>query len=229
MVNDRQKLFDYWEKIPQFVFVNVSKDKYFMQPVRREIVKLLRKGLKEESPDGRYKVRHALNVSEINNKLNDVIETELSKTTLYFHLDILVELGLIEIVTTLNEGPFKRNKTKYFGRVARNLFVSSQQYIYENYKKQFDEFQKFTKLIGLNLPTNYSDIPKQISETNNHFFRVFGGWLIKYEELIDKNQIDMNLLYEFLQTVNCTHSNYINLLNDLSQVLKKNIPNLNGD
>ncbi|MFW9906506.1 MAG: hypothetical protein ACFFFH_19495 [Candidatus Thorarchaeota archaeon] len=228
MAKDRQNLFDYWENIPQFVFVNVPKDKYFSHPVRREIIKLLRQGIEEESPDGKFKVRHALNVSEIDANLSQVTEKEISKTTLYFHLDILVELRLIEIVATLLEGPHRRNKTNYYGRVARNLFVSSSQYIYENYKTQFDEFQKFTKLIGLDLPTNYSNIPKQFSETNKHFFRVFAEWLIKYEELIDKNQIDMNLLYEFLQTVNCIHPIYINLLNNLSQILKTNIPNINS-
>ncbi|MFX1507485.1 MAG: hypothetical protein ACFFDC_15485 [Promethearchaeota archaeon] len=226
MAKDRQKLFDYWENIPQFVFVNVPKDKYFSQSVRREIVKLLRIGIEDESPDGNSKVRHALNVTEIDTALRKVIDKEISKTTLYFHLDVLVELGLIENVVTLLEGPHGRNKTKYYGRVARNLFVSSRQYIYEHYKTQFDEFQKFTKLIGLDLPSNYFSIPKQFSDTNEHFFRLFGEWLLKYEELIDKNQIDMNLLYEFLQTVNCSHSKYINLLNDLSQVLKKNIPDL---
>lgn len=226
MAEDRQQLFDHWKNIPQFVFVNVSKEKYFSHPARRDIIRLLRKGIEEESPDGSFKVRRAMNVAEINEKISQKNETSISKTTLYFHLDILIELGLINVVATLHEGPHGRNKTKYFGRVARNLFISSSQYIYENYKAQFDEFQKFTKLIGLNLPTNYSDIPKQFSKTNEHFFRVFGEWLIKYEELIDENPIDMNLLYEFLQTVNCIHSDYINLLNDLSQVLKKNIPDL---
>ncbi|UCG90714.1 MAG: helix-turn-helix transcriptional regulator [Candidatus Heimdallarchaeota archaeon] len=226
MAEDRQQLIDHWENIPQFVFVNVSKEKYFSHPVRRDIIRLLRKGIEEESPDGSFKVRRAMNVTEISKKLCQKNETSISKTTLYFHLDILIELGLISVVATLHEGPHGRNKTKYFGRVARNLFISGNQYIYENYKAQFDEFQKFAKLTGLNLPNNYTDIPKQFSKTNEHFFRVFGEWLIKYEDLIDGNQIEMNLLYEFLQNVNCIHSDYINLLNDLSQVLKKNIPDL---
>lgn len=226
MAEDRQQLFDHWKNIPSFVFVSVPKDKYFSHPVRRDIIKLLRKGLEEESPDGNFKIRRAMNVTEINDKLSQINETNISKTTLYFHLDILIELGLINVVATLHEGPHGRNKTKYFGRVARNLFVSSSQYIYENYKAQFDEFQRFTKLIDLNLPTNYSDTPKRISETNEHFFRVFAKWLITYEELIDENQIDMNLLFEFLQTVNSIHSDYLNLLNDLSQVLQKNIQDI---
>ena len=33
----------------------------------------------EESPDGNFKVRHALNVSEIDDELCEVIETEISK------------------------------------------------------------------------------------------------------------------------------------------------------
>ena len=85
MAEDRQKLFDHWENIPSFVFVNVPKEKYFSHPVRRDIIRLFRKGIEEESPDGNFKVRHAMNVTEINDKLSQINQTPISKTTLYFH------------------------------------------------------------------------------------------------------------------------------------------------
>ncbi len=226
MVDDRQKLFDHWKNIPSYEFITVPENKYFSHPVRRNIVRLLRKGLEDESPDENFSVRHALNVSEINQELMKLNGPALSKTTLYFHLDILIELGLIFIVATLHEGPYGRNKTKYFGRFARNLFVSSDEEIFEKYKAQYEEFQKLAKILDFKLPDNYSSMPKQITKTQEHFHRVIGKWLIKNEELIEEEQLNMSLLYDFLNKVNYIHPTFISLLTDLFQVLQQNIQGL---
>jgi hypothetical protein len=226
MVDDRQKLFDYWKNIPSYEFITVPEDKYYSHLVRRNIVRLLRKGIEDESPDRKFSVRHALNVSEINQELKKLNEPALSKTTLYFHLDISIELGLIFKVATLHEGPYGRNKTKYFGRVARNLFVSSEEHIFEKYNSQYEEFQKIAKILDFKLPDNYSKLPKEITETHEHFHRVLGEWLIKHEELIEEKQLNMGLLYDFLKSVNYIHPAYINLLTDLFNVLQQNIQDL---
>ena len=167
-----------------------------------------------------------MNVSEINQELKKLNEPALSKTTLYFHLDVLIELGLIFKVATLHEGPYGRNKTKYFGRVARHLFVSSDEEIYEKYKAQFEEFQKIAELLDFKLPDDYSNIPKEITKTHERFHRAFGEWLIQHEELIEEKQLDMSLLYDFLKCVNYINPKYINLLTDLLQVLQQNIKDL---
>ncbi|UCE14097.1 MAG: helix-turn-helix transcriptional regulator [Candidatus Heimdallarchaeota archaeon] len=226
MAEDRQKLFDYWKYIPSYKFITVPEEKYYSHPVRRDIIRLLRKGVDEKTSDGKYQIRRALNVTEINNELMKIHDVPISKTTLYFHLNILIELGLIQVVTTLLEGPHRRNKTKYFGRVARNLFISIGHASYENYKAQFDEFQKFAKIIGLKLPDNYPEIPRGISEMKEHFFRVFGKWLIEHEELIEEAKIDFGLLYDFLKNVNSIHPNYRNLLNDTFLILQNNIQDI---
>jgi hypothetical protein len=226
MAKDRQNLFNFWKNIPSFEFIKVPKDKYYSHPIRGEIVKLLKEGIEEKSPDGKFNVRHALNVKEISNKLKKSNKRSPSKTTLYFHLDTLSELGLIKVVATLHEGPHGRNKTKYFGRIARNLFTSSQDSMVENYKAQFNEFQKLAKFLGFKLPTNYPEIPKRISETHINFHRLFGEWLIKYEDLIGEQHLNMSLLYDFLKCVNSINPDYINLLNDVLQILQDNIQDL---
>lgn len=226
MTKDRQSLFDYWENIPSFEFIKVPKDKYYSHPIRRKIVRLLKEGIEEKSPDGKFNIRHALNVREISCKLKESNERSPSKTTLYFHLDTLSELGLIKIIATLHEGPHGRNKTKYFGRIARNLFVSSQDYMVESYTAQFNEFQKLAKALGFKLPADYPEIPNRISETHINFHKLFGEWLIKHEVLIGEEQLDMNLLYEFLKCVNSVHPDYINLLNGVFQTLQNNIQDL---
>jgi DNA-binding transcriptional ArsR family regulator len=223
MTENRQVLFDYWKNAPSFEFINVPKEKYFSHPIRREIIKLLREGIEEKSPDRKYSIRHALNVSEINDYLIKNTDSSMGKTNLYFHLDLLTDLGLIKVVTTLHEGPHGRNKTKYFGRVARNLFLSSTYENFENIQQEFDEFEKFADLINMKLPNNYQDIPKQLAETKEYFYKVLGKWLVDHEDLISENKLDMNLLYEFVKNANSVNPEYVNLLKEVSLLLQKNI------
>ncbi|MHA1978835.1 MAG: hypothetical protein ACW98F_18965 [Candidatus Hodarchaeales archaeon] len=220
MENDRQKLFDYWKNIPSFEFINISKDKYNSHPIRGKIVKLLRDGMEEISPDGKFKVRHALNVLEISELLKD---SSMNKTTLYFHLDTLTEIGLIKIVALLHEGPHKRNKTKYFGRVARNLYLTSTKETCDNYKLQFDEFQKLADILGIKLPENYSEIPERFNNTSEHFYRVLGKWITNHEEIIGEKKLDISLLFEFLKKIYSVHPEYNKMLDETFQILLREI------
>ena len=116
MTDKNQTLIDHWDKIPAFAYIDVPKDKYYSHPVRSEIVRLFREGLEEKSPEGKSLVRHALSVTEIKELLEKRKDIVMSITNLYFHLDVLEEIGLINVVTTLQKGPHGRNKVKYFGR-----------------------------------------------------------------------------------------------------------------
>ncbi|NHK32069.1 MAG: hypothetical protein FK730_12000, partial [Asgard group archaeon] len=82
MPDNRQKLFDYWRDIPSFIFKEIPKEKYFSHPVRREIIRLLKEGIEEKSPDEKFVVRHALNVREISNKLKKSNGKSLGTTAL---------------------------------------------------------------------------------------------------------------------------------------------------
>ena len=220
MVNDRQKLFDYWKNIPSFEFINITTDKYVSHPIRGKIVQLMREGVEEISPDGKFKVRHALNVTEISEMLSD---NSMSKTTLYFHLDTLSEIGLIMKVTTLHEGPHGRNKTKYFGRVARNLFLTSTKETCDNYKSQFDEFRKMAKYLDIKLPGNFSEIPEKFNNTSERFYRELGKWITDKEELIEEKKLDTGLLFEFLKKIYSVHPDYNQMLNETFEIVLREI------
>lgn len=226
MTANRQKLFDYWKEIPSFIFKEIPKEKYFSHPVRREIIRLFKEGLKEGSPDGKFIVRHALNVREISNKLEKSNGKSLGKTALYFHLDILTELGLIKEIATLHEGPHGRNLTKYYGRVARNLILSNVDEEHGNIKQQFEEFRKFAKILGLELPKDYSSKTEKINDLKQNYYRILGKWLVDYENIIEKEKLNLNLLFDFLKNVNAIHPNYIVLFENLFKLLRKNIEGL---
>ena len=220
MENDRQELFDYWKNIPSFEFINITTDKYVSHPIRGKIVKLLREGVEEISPDGKYTIRHALNVTEIASGLGG---SSTSKTTLYFHLETLSEIGLVKTVAILHEGPHGRNKTKYFGRVARNLFLTSTKETCDNYNAQFKEFQKLANFRGINLPDNYSEIPERFNNTSERFYRILGKWITEHEELIEEKKLDTGLLFEFLKKIYSVHPEYNQLLIETFEVISREI------
>ena len=226
MPNDRQKLFDYWKTIPAFIFKEIPKEKYFSHPVRREIIKLLKVGIEETSPDGKFNIRHALNVREISNKLTKSYKKSLGTTALYFHLDTLTELGLIKEVATLHEGPHGRNLTKYYGRVARNLILSNRDEEHDNYNRQFNEFRKFADIVKLELPSDFPKKAKQFNSMKQKYYQILGKWLVDYEEIIEKEKLNLNLLFEFLKNVNSIHPDYIDFFKDLFTLLQENIGEL---
>jgi len=226
MVKDRQELFNYWVEIPSFIFKQIPKEKYFSHPVRREIIKLLKEGIKENSPDGKLTTRHVLNVREISEKLKRINGKTIGKTALYFHLDILMDLGLIKEVVTLHEGPHGRNLTKYYGRVARNLILSNVEEEHGDIKKQFIEFKKLAKHIGMKLPDDFNRKADQYNNLKQDYYEKLGKWLIGYEEIIVKEKLDLNLLFDFLKHINSINPEYILLFDSLFKLLKNNIKEL---
>lgn len=223
---NRQKLFDYWNDIPSFIFKEIPKEKYFSHPIKRQIIRILKEGIEEKSPDGVFNIRHALNVREIGNKLKKSNGKSLGTTALYFHLDTLSELGLIKEVIILHEGPHGRNLTKYYGRVARNLILSNIDEECDNFKMQFDEFQKFAKHIKLELPKDYSKKAKQYNDLKQKYNQILGKWLVDHENIIEEENLNLNLLFEFLKNINAIHPEYNEFLKDLFNLIKKKIDDL---
>jgi hypothetical protein len=226
MTDELQILYDYWDKIPPFEYIDVPKEKYYSHPVKSEIIGLFREGIEEKSPEGKTKVRHALNVLEIKELLEKRKDIVMSSTNLYFHLDILREIGLVKIVATLQKGPHGRNKVKYFGRVARNLFVSSEQITLSSYTKRFNEFQKLANILQFSLPKDYLNLPQKLLETKQQYYKVLGNWLVDHEDLIAKEKLDMGALYDFLKMINEINPKYNDLFNEVFSLLKNEISGL---
>ncbi len=226
MTDEREILFDHWDKIPSFAYIDVPKDKYYSHPVKSEIVGLFREGIEEMSPEGKSKVRHALNVIEIKELLEKRKDIVMSTTNLYFHLDVLEEIGLIKVVATLQKGPHGRIKVKYFGRVARNLFVGSDKISLASYTKRFEEFKKLASILKLSLPGDYSNLPQKLLETKQHYYKVLGTWLVDHEDLIAKEKLDMGVLYDFLKMINEINPKYNVLFNEVFTLLQNQISGL---
>ena len=226
MTEDNQVLIDHWDKIPPFAYIDVPKDKYYSHPVRSEIIGLFREGIEEMSPKRKLIVRHALNVIEIKELLEKRKDIVMSTTNLYFHLDVLQEIGLIKVVATLQKGPHGRNKVKYFGRMARNLFVGSEKVSLVSYSKRFEEFEKLANILELTLPKGYSNLPQKLLETKQHYYKVLGTWLVDHEDKITKEKLDMGALYDFLKMINEINPKYNELFNEVFTLLQNQISGL---
>jgi hypothetical protein len=209
MTKDRRLLYEFWDSIPALKFVDVKKNIYGKQPIRRAIIRILREGIKGESEDDPSRKRRALNVNEIETLLKKYFEKEenkeekvqITRTKLYFHLNLLEEAGMIQVVTSILEGPHKRNKTKYYGRTARSLFITDEEMSLNKYKTRFEEFGKFARLLEIPLPDNYSELPEKIIQYDRKRYTKLAHWLARYDSIIDQNNVNVSEIYEFIKYI----------------------------
>lgn len=231
MTEDRQKLFDFWNSIPAMKFIDVDKKIYGKQPIRRAIIRILLEGTMDEFPDKPARKRRALNVNEIEHLLKLYFKNEkdkeekitITRTKLYFHLNLLEEAGMISVVATILEGPHKRNKTKYYGRASRSLFITDQEMSLKQYQTRFEEYEKLANLIGIELPQNFSKLPKEILETDQKRYTKLAKWLSKHEILIDENNIDFSEVFEFMKYMDRINSDHIKILDQLHNSFHKEL------
>jgi DNA-binding transcriptional ArsR family regulator len=227
MTKDRRILYNFWDSLPALKFIDVNKKVYGKQPIRRAIVRILREGIIEDSIDQPSVRRRALNVNEIEQQLKKYFDEEdkkegrkeeqikITRTKLYFHLNLLEEAGMIKNVTTILQGPHKRNKTKYYGRAARSLFMTDQEMSLAKYKTRFNEYEKLAKLLGISLPQDYSKLPEKIVENDQKRYERLAHWLSRYDNLIDQNNIDISEIFEFIKYIDVLNPVHTELLSEL--------------
>ena len=221
MTKERQKLIDYWENAPPMKFIDLKQSDYRSHPSRPAILRILLEGMAEEDTVHpiNSKKRHVLNAAEIQKILLERKDIEISRTNLYFHLNTLDELGLIKTVTTILEGPHKRNKTKYYGRVARSLFIGSQEESHAKYNRMFQDFEKLAKLLDITLPQLYSNLSLKLVERNQQMHQQAANWLINHEKIITKENLDISELFEFMKLIYRLNSQYFEGLSAISEII----------
>jgi DNA-binding transcriptional ArsR family regulator len=219
MNNERDILYSDWEEIPAMIFLDINKTVYKSSSVRKSILAVLREGASEEYQNKSVK-RRSFNVNELKELLYSRKEIEISTTNLYFHLNVLEEAGMIKIVTTLLEGPYKRNKTKYYGRVARNLFITDQEKSYSTYESQFNEFKKLADLLNLPINENLSEVAKKLVEVNQVHNQRIAKWLMSKEDLIEQEELNTSEIFEFLKLIDRFDPEYATLFKRITDPIK---------
>jgi DNA-binding transcriptional ArsR family regulator len=206
-------------------FIDIEKSDYRSHPSRPAILRILREGIIDEiNKIQKHQIaRHVLNTAEIQNLLSKKENIKISRTNLYFHLNTLESLGLIKVVTTILEGPHRRNKTKYYGRVARNLFVGSQEESLSKYNRRVQEFSKLAGLLDIELPENYPDLASNLVKRDQKIYQESAKCLIKHEKLIYEENIDMSELFEFIKMILKIDPQYCEDLSDIVRIIQTEI------
>ncbi|MFW9854879.1 MAG: hypothetical protein ACFFFG_07445 [Candidatus Thorarchaeota archaeon] len=221
---------DHWESLPPAKSFDIRN--YEDHPLRSTILRILYDGLSNQVPSEIKRKRHVLNASEILEELNKRIEAgrivdskkgkettlikPVSITNLYFHLNKLIDLGLIKVIAELLEGSHKRNKTKYYGRVARHLFISDEEESLQKYRRLFDAFQRVVMAMGVPLPEDYEKLPVKYQRIKNTRYKAIENWFIKNEKIIyeiSEQNRDLSEVYEFLKLMD---SHFSDAYRDLS-------------
>lgn len=122
MRKERKILYDYWQNLQTFKeYPEEIASKIIHQPIREDILVILRNGLEEEINDQKY-YRYAMSANELLDEVNKRREDIVKKTNLYFHLKKLEDSGFIREVVSYIEG---NHKIRYFGRTAKLFTFSS--------------------------------------------------------------------------------------------------------
>jgi len=168
----------------------------------------------EEEPVER--VRRALKAEEIRARLKEE-GVKVSKTSLYFHLGVLEEHGLIEVVNKVLEG---RHMVAYYGRTARGFIHRDPEESLEKYRRYFKEAGRLAKA---NRPGLDLSVVEELAEEYMGIMQrrdaALGDWMAENEELISKNDVDFYSIFEFIKSLDSTSPEYVEFMGKVSKTL----------
>ncbi len=194
----KELLFNYWEKLPLIVNIDIPGEEVFAHEVRNLIIYYLRKGKEEKDDTGNKRVRHAFSAKELLDMANKKLEEKMKLQSMYFHLQKLQEFGIIDVISTLHEG---RHNIAYFGRTARGFLFES-----EKDKTKYDDFfaeaGRFAKALNPSISENqFKELLKEFKAINIESDKKMKQWLEEREDFINENNIDSATMYSFLRRI----------------------------
>ncbi len=236
--DNKRFLASFYEEVEKVKIIEIPK-RFNKNPIRPAIMAILRNGVEDKDLNQK---RYALNALEIKDLLNNDVNllkklaklkkgevsddqkemiknNEIGYTNLYFHLKKLEEVNAIKKVAFIIE---KSHKIAYYGRTARFILLTDPGYEQKYLKEIFGELGKFVKINDpeVNLEDFYkvgNDYYKLKSQRAKKILMV----LANNEELLIKNQINVEKLFSCLKILDSNYSEYSNILKDVNEKLKK--------
>ncbi len=215
--DEKEILYEFWEEIPPITLLALSSKVMSSHPARPAILRVLREGVVdrfEDEPGER--VRHALKAEEIWKRLKER-GVKVSKTSLYFHLGVLEEHGLIKVVTKVLEG---RHMVAYYGRTARGFIHRDPEESLEKYRRYFREAGRLAKAKqpGLDLGV-VEELAEEYLQIKQRRDAALGDWMAENEELINESKVDFYSLFEFIKSLDSTSPEYIEFMRKVTNIL----------
>jgi DNA-binding transcriptional ArsR family regulator len=215
--DERKTLYEFWERLPPVTVLALPSNVMSSHPARPAILRILREGIVdrfEEEPAER--VRRALKAEEIRTRLKER-GVNVSKTSLYFHLGVLEEHGLIKVVSKLLEG---RHMVAYYGRTARGFIHRDPEENLEKYRRCFKEAGRLAKAdrSGLDLGI-VEELAEEYMGIMQRRDAALADWMADNEELIIENDVDFYSVFEFIKSLDSTSPEYVKFMGKVSKTL----------
>lgn len=213
-------LFSFWSQIPAIAQYRDDQEKLQLvtQDVRRRIVEILRTGVEDKHPlTGEMKKRRALSVKEIQDFLNKRFEGDHFKlTNLYFHIEKLVQAGLLQEVANIKDG---RRTVTYFGRTAK-IFL----FLQNEPREPTDLWEALFPIIPKLNPTVTEDevtrLKKRVFRRNPEVMEEkIIAWFEKNNEVLAGQDIDFAQLYNLLARILLYDHEYQEDINLMAKIL----------
>ena len=215
--DERETLYEFWERLPPVTVLALPSNVMSSHPARPAILRVLREGVLdrfEEEPEER--ARHALKAEEIRARLKEE-GVKVSKTSLYFHLGVLEEHGLIKVVNKVLEG---RHVVAYYGRTARGFIHRDPEESLEKYRRYFKEAGRLAKADrpGLDLGV-VEELAEEYLRIKQRRDAALADWMADNEELINENDVDFYSIFEFIKCLDSTSPEYVEFMGRVSKTL----------
>jgi hypothetical protein len=198
-------IYTFQEKLPKFKVVTTPKD-FNESPVRPAIMKILSEGILDEDVP-KDNTRFALTAKEIKQKLDNNENTKVKKTSytnLYFHLNKMVEVGVIQPIAQVIE---RSHRITYYGRSAHVVLLGSPETEIKQITKAFTELFTLMKIINTKFPEiQVEELAEHYVQQNHKRNTNYARWIAQNIEIINENSLDVSKIFKALKFGNVRNS-----------------------
>jgi hypothetical protein len=216
----KKNLFDYWDHLKPIRLLPQQTFDKTKQEVRKAIAKALLLGIEDIYPgtDEKRK-RHVLNAEEIRREVNKNLVDTVQKANLYFHLNELEKLEIVQVVEAISIDGSKRY-TSFYGRTAKIYLLDTPKDKKEYKILDTPEFLSFLKEINPNLTEDkYNQVYELLDNINNFDHKPFISWFEKYNSQISSLDLDLTELHGLISFIKRFDANVFKGFAELAKLL----------
>lgn len=210
--------YSYWNKLTEIKVLNPAQFKKIRQNIRSSIIKVLTLGIEDTNHStGISATRRVLSANEINPKIDEILGLKVKRANLYFHLQILEELDVVQIVGTITHN---KKITSYYGRTAKAFILSGKKDKKELDLLRNDDFLLLLKNLNPKIPENEikAVIDNLLKIGDNETTQIL-SWVDKYGTILQNSNVNFIELFQLITFLKIHIPDIRNAVNQLSELL----------
>ncbi|MHA2251784.1 MAG: hypothetical protein ACXAD7_15575 [Candidatus Kariarchaeaceae archaeon] len=213
----------YWNQLPVLKIIKIKDETQYKKVFhkhRKMILDVLTKGRDESQHfDGQPVKRNVLSANEIKIELKNQFNFNISKPSLYHHLQKLEGFEIIKVVKSISSDMSVKN-VAYYGKTSKVIFLAKPKT--RNVKFKIFEDKSFLDLMN-RIGTYNTDIMKRIAtklDDNQEDIEHFKGWYEENEDLLHGNYENILDLVDFFGFISKFDEEVINWIVEIRRQLK---------